>query len=183
METIPFAKPYIKKEEEDAVLAVLRSGWLTTGNETLEFEKEFENFLKTGKEDLYCMAVNSATSGLHLALEAIGIQKGDLVLIPSLTFTATAEVVRYLDAEIVFVDVAKNSYLMDPSALEETLAKLDKTRVKAVIPVHYGGLPCDMDAILAIAKKYGLKVVEDAAHSFPSLIKTRNKFAGTWNDS
>ena len=197
MEGIPFAKPYIGKEEEEAVLAVLRSGWLTTGRETLEFENDFENFLKTNsgiKDPIYCMAVNSATSGLHLALEAIGVNKGDIVLIPSLTFTSTAEVVRYLGAEIVFVDVLKDSYHMDPAALEKTLERLEKGlgpypardgqnrdgldpagfgprgKAKAVIPVHYGGLPCDMAAIAPIAEKYGLKIVEDAAHSFPSIV-------------
>jgi len=191
---IPFARPYIGKEEEDAVLAVLRSGWLTTGKETLEFEKDFGNFLN---ESVECMAVNSATSGLHLALEALGIKEGDLVLVPSMTFTATAEVVRYLGAEPVFVDVSKDSYLMDPTALEQTLQRLNrgesayptrkgsnagaesggfgpKGRAKAVMPVHYAGLPCDMDAILSIAKKYDLKVVEDAAHSFPSFVN------GSW---
>ena len=207
METIPFARPYIGKEEEEAVLSVLRSGWLTTGKETLELEKDFGDFLKTpggihSGEDLFCMAVNSATSGLHLALEACGIGKGDLVLLPSMTFTATAEVVRYLDAEVVFVDVAENSYHMDPRALEQILERLaqgkgaygkrgadenhgPKGRAKAVIPVHYGGLPCDMDAILKIAKKYALKVIEDSAHSFPSPVETASappSYAGTLGD-
>jgi dTDP-4-amino-4,6-dideoxygalactose transaminase len=191
MEPIPFAKPYVGKEEEDAVISVLRSGWLTTGKETLEFEKEFACFFERhgGKtENLYCMAVNSATSGLHLALEAIGIEKDDLVLVPSMTFTSTAEVVRYLGAEPVFIDVVKDGFHMDPAALENTLERLKKDlpayppregagdgfgprgRAKALIPVHYGGLPCDMNAILSIAEKYGLKMIEDAAHSFPSLI-------------
>jgi len=183
MEKIPFAKPYIGKEEEEAVLAILRSGWLTTGKETLEFEKDFESFLKTGDESHYCMAVNSATSGLHLALEAIGVGKGDLVIVPSFTFTATAEVVRYLDAEVVFVDISKNGYNMDPLALDEALRRLDG-KAKAVIPVHYGGLPCDMDAIIAIAEKHSIKVVEDSAHSFPSLLPDPRspKFAGTIGD-
>ena len=197
-ETIPFSRPCVGKEEEEAVLRVLRSGWLTTGKETLEFEREFTEFFKA--EGLYCMAVNSATSGLHLALEACGIGAGDLVLIPSMTFTATAEVVRYLGAEVVFVDVAKDSFHMDPAALESALERLTKGnppymprsgqkegfgpigKPKALIPVHYGGLPCDMDAILAIAEKYGLKVIEDAAHSFPSLMGTGGKYAGTIGD-
>jgi dTDP-4-amino-4,6-dideoxygalactose transaminase len=196
MEIIPFAKPFIGKEEEEAVLTVLRSGWLTTGNETLLFEKDFENFLKLKMEEdnkpLYCMAVNSATSGLHLALEACGIEKGDLVLLPSMTFTATAEVVRYLGAEVVFVDVSKDSYHMDPAALEDTLARLENGEApypprkaggngfgpggkpKALVPVHYGGLPCNMKAIIPIAEKYGLKIIEDAAHSFPSFIPDSN---------
>jgi len=181
METIPFARPFIGKEEEEAVLTTLRSGWLTTGKETLAFEKDFGEFLKNrdGLDLPFCMAVNSATSGLHLAMEAVGIGNGDLVLIPSMTFTSTAEVVRYLGAEVVFVDVTKDGYHMDPAALEATLDKLEKgetpkgsLRIKAVVPVHYGGLPCDMNAIITIARKHGLKIIEDAAHSFPSFVES-----------
>ena len=208
MEIIPFAKPFIEKEEEEAVLAVLRSGWLTTGKQSLEFEKDFGEFLNDGGGAPFCLAVNSATSGLHLALEAIGTAKGHIVLVPSMTFTATAEVVRYLGAEVVFVDVVKNGYHMDPAALELTLERLNKGqcaypprraapgvtaagsptegfgpkgRAIAVMPVHYGGLPCDMDAILSIAGKYGLKVIEDAAHSFPSFVPGKNNLQkGRW---
>ena len=201
MEIIPFARPYTGKEEEDAVLAVLRSGWLTTGKETLEFEKEFGDFFKDrgNEEELCCMAVNSATSGLHLALEAAGIEKGDLVLVPSMTFTATAEVVRYLEAEVVFIDTSDTGFHMDPSALAATLERLNsglpaypprgnsgdgfgpRGRAKAVIPVHYGGLPCDMEPILALAQKYKLKVIEDAAHSFHSFIPGLDKpESGRW---
>ncbi|MCL2381435.1 MAG: DegT/DnrJ/EryC1/StrS aminotransferase family protein [Treponema sp.] len=190
-EPIPFSRPYIGTEEEDAVLAVLRSGWLTTGKETLAFEEEFASFLRDrdgGGGPLYCMAVNSATSGLHLALEACGVTQGDIVLVPSMTFTATAEVARYLGAEAVFVDVAVGGYNIDPAALERTLERLKKGlpaypprsgggegfgprgRAAAVLPVHYGGLPCDMDAILDIAGRYRLSVIEDAAHSFPSFV-------------
>jgi len=184
METIPFAKPFIGKEEEEAVLSVLRSGWLTTGKETIAFEKDFSEFLQN-RDGLnpppFCMAVNSATSGLHLAMEAAGIGKGDLVLVPSITFTSTAEVVRYLGAEVVFVDVLKDGFHMDPAALEYTLSKLEKGRAKAVAPVHYGGLPCDMDAIVPVARKYGLKIIEDAAHSFPSFVQDKDESAkGRW---
>ena len=206
MNAIPFARPFVGKEEEEAVLAVLRSGWLTTGKESIEFEKEFEAFLRSDPhtgglnetDPIYCMAVNSATSGLHLALEASGIKRGDLVLLPSLTFTSTAEVVRYLGAEVVFIDVVKDSFHMDPGALELTLDRLNRSlpaypprksgtegfgprgKALALIPVHYGGLPCDMDAITPIAKKYSLKVIEDAAHSFPSFLSS--KYAGTLGD-
>jgi dTDP-4-amino-4,6-dideoxygalactose transaminase len=216
MENIPFSKPFIGKEEEEAVLAVLRSGWLTTGKETLEFEKEFERFLTShtaphtqemrDTHSTYCMAVNSATSGLHLALEACGVTQGDLVLLPSLTFTATAEVARYLGAEAVFVDAEKDGFNMAAACLEQTLERLAKGlpaypsregqggegfgprgKAAAVIPVHYGGLPCNMDAILSVAKKYGIKIIEDAAHSFPSLIGTGDasrlaRYAGTIGD-
>ena len=169
-EVIPFARPFIGTEEEDAVLRVLRSGWLTTGAEALAFEREFAGFLKappvsqTG--DIHCLAVNSATSGLHLALEACGVGQGDTVLVPSYTFTSTAEVTRYLGADPVFVDVAPGTFHIDPDALEQTIKRLPK-KPKAVIPVHYGGLFCDMAAIMDIAQRYGLKVIEDAAHAFP----------------
>ncbi|MDR2630571.1 MAG: DegT/DnrJ/EryC1/StrS aminotransferase family protein [Spirochaetaceae bacterium] len=201
-EYIPFSRPHVGKEEEEAVLRVLRSGWLTTGAEALTFEKEFAVFLEAGTVSspaetvlsdsnrgggpppLWALAVNSATSGLHLALEACGIGPGDLVLLPSYTFTATAEAARYLGAEPVFVDVAPGSFHMDTDALERTLARLDaglpayprrggfgpRGKAKAVIPVHYGGLPCDMDRIGEIARRRGLRVIEDAAHSFPSRI-------------
>jgi dTDP-4-amino-4,6-dideoxygalactose transaminase len=189
---LPFARPFIGKEEEEAVLRVLRSGWLTTGAETLAFEREFQEFLthctqvrsscsrqKTkDTKDIHCLAVNSATSGLHLALEACGVGSGDLVLLPSYTFTSTAEVVRYLGADPVFVDVVPGGFHIDPAVLEKTLKSLTgpprrtglfrgKTP-KAVIPVHYGGFPCDMPAIMDIARRYNLKVIEDAAHAFPS---------------
>jgi dTDP-4-amino-4,6-dideoxygalactose transaminase len=208
---IPFARPFIGREEEEAAIRVLRSGWLTTGGEAIAFEQEFADFLKTNSNlrrvsgDVYrmsprsgdtpgihCLAVNSATSGLHLALEACGVGPGDAVLVPSCTFTATAEVARYLGADPVFVDVSPGTFHMNPAALEQALKRLPPGKAKAVIPVHYGGLPCDMDAIIDIAGRYGLKVVEDAAHAFPS--KTMNKeqrtkskednaqFAGTIGD-
>ena len=187
MENIPFHHPFIGKEEEEAVLRVLRSGWLTTGKEALAFEEEFRSFLVkkeiytnterffSSQGDFFCLAVNSATAGLHLAVEALGIGKGDTVLLPSYTFTATAEVVRYLEAETVFVDIAEDSYNIDPDALERTIIQLRNTagsaRPKAIIPVHIGGLPCDMAAICTIAKKFDLSIVEDAAHVFPARTK------------
>jgi dTDP-4-amino-4,6-dideoxygalactose transaminase len=184
-EPIPFARPFIGREEEEAVLRVLRSGWLTTGNETLEFEREFAAFLSSGEggsPPLSALAVNSATSGLHLALEACGIGPGDLVLVPSLTFTSTAEVVRYLGADVAFVDTAPGTFHINGETLEKALRKLPPGRAKAVIPVHYGGLPCDMDAILPVAAEYGLKVIEDAAHSFPSRLES-GRFAGDLGDA
>jgi dTDP-4-amino-4,6-dideoxygalactose transaminase len=187
---IPFARPFIGEEEEEAVLRVLRSGWLTTGPEALAFEKEFTLALQSNslpdEPGLFCLAVNSATSGLHLALEACGVRQGDIVLVPSYTFTASAEVVRYLGAEPVFVDSLPGGFHIDPHALEETITKLlqgknpygkgtgvsGQTAViagkpKAIIPVHFAGLACDMESIMDIASRYELKVIEDAAHSFP----------------
>ena len=194
---IPFAYPYIKTEEEEAVLRVLRSGWLTTGAEALAFEKEFAEFLQTpDSRPLYCMAVNSATSGLHLALEACGVQAGDLVLVPSYTFASTAEVARYLGADPVFVDSVPNGFHIDPSAAERVIKNLLEGRnpytgktdtmwrekpLKAIMPVHYGGLACDMNSITELERRYDLKVIEDAAHSFPAL--TPQGYAGTIGDA
>jgi dTDP-4-amino-4,6-dideoxygalactose transaminase len=182
-EPVPFARPFIGTGEEEAALRVLRSGWLTTGAEALALEKEFAAFLAEGSPAQgaapHCLAVNSATSGLHLALEACGVQSGDLVLVPSLTFTSTAEVARYLGADPVFVDVAPGTFHIDPAALEAKIVSLKNTgkAPKAVMPVHYGGLPCDMKAIMNIARRYSLKVIEDAAHSFPSRLSD-GSFAG-----
>ena len=188
---IPFARPFIGASEEEAALRVLRSGWLTTGAEALAFEKEFAEFLASRENGahegaLKCLAVNSATSGLHLALEACGVGPGDFVLVPSLTFAATAEVARYLGADPVFVDVAPGTFHLDPGALEKAFARLPKGKAKAVIPVHFGGLSCDMRVILEIARAYGAKVIEDAAHSFPSFIPNDGGgggFAGTLADA
>lgn len=195
---IPFAYPYIKTEEEEAVLRVLRSGWLTTGAETLAFEKEFSEFFRS-PEPLYSLAVNSATSGLHLGLEACGVRQGDLVLVPSYTFTSTAEVVRYLGADPVFIDSVQGGFHIDPIAAESTIKNLIEGRnpytgaavsagewpgkhrpIKAIMPVHFGGLACDMHAVTELSKKYGLKIIEDAAHSFPSL--SSEGWAGTAGD-
>jgi dTDP-4-amino-4,6-dideoxygalactose transaminase len=171
---IPFARPSIGAEEEEAVLRVMRSGWLTTGAETLAFEKEFAEFVGAP----LALAVNSATSGLHLALEALGIGSGDVVVTSPYTFTSTAAVARHLGAEVAFCDVAPGSYNLDPDALARLLAS--KRNCRAIIAVHVGGLPCDMAAIRALGTKYGCAVVEDAAHAFPS--RTPEGYAGTLGD-
>lgn len=158
---IPFALPDIGEAERAAVDEALRSGWVTTGPKTRQFERDFSDYLGGGVESL---AVNSATAGLHLALEALGIGPGDEVIAPTLTFTATVEVVRYLGADPVLVDI-------DPVTLNLDVAKVRAAitpRTKAIMPVHYGGLACDMAAILALAREHGLKVVEDAAHALPT---------------
>jgi len=188
LDDIPFAKPFTGSEEEEAVIRVLRSGWLTTGVEALNFEKEFAAFLKSppviGGGDIHCLAVNSATSGLHLALEACGVEPGDMALVPSCTFTSTAEVARYLGADPVFVDVSPGTFHIDPAALEQAIQRLPPEKAKVVIPVHYGGLLCDMEAIMGIARRHGLKVIEDAAHAFPCLAgnQVSPAFAGTLGD-
>lgn len=159
---LPFARPDIGAAEIDAVSAAMRSGWVTTGPKTQEFEQAFTRYL--GGDGLHSLAVNSATAGLHLALEALGIGPGDEVIAPTLTFTATVEVVRYLGADPVLVDVDPVTLNIDPAQVRAAITP----RTKAIMPVHYGGLTCDMDAILAIAQEHGLKVVEDAAHALPS---------------
>ncbi|MBL0727938.1 DegT/DnrJ/EryC1/StrS aminotransferase family protein [Piscinibacter sp. HJYY11] len=159
---LPFALPDIGEEEIAEVVDTLRSGWVTTGPKTKRFEEDFTAFL--GNPSLQSLAVNSATAGLHLALEALGIGPGDEVITTTHTFTATAEVVRYLGADVVLVDIDPATLCIDPKAVEAAITP----RTKAILPVHYGGLSCDMPALLAIAKKHGLKVVEDAAHALPT---------------
>ncbi len=158
---LPFALPEIGDEEIAAVSEALRSGWVTTGPKTRQFEQAFVDFLGGGVESL---AVNSATAGLHLALEALGIGPGDEVITTTLTFTATVEVVRYLGADPVLVDVDPVTLNIDVAAIRAAITP----RTKAIVPVHYGGLACRMDEILAIAREHGLKVVEDAAHALPT---------------
>jgi dTDP-4-amino-4,6-dideoxygalactose transaminase len=168
---LPFALPEIGDEEIAEVVDTLKSGWVTTGPKAKRFEQDFARFLgdETGGEQLHCIAVNSATAGLHLALEALGIGPGDEVITTTHTFTATAEVVRYLGADVKLVDIDPSTLNIDPALIEAAITP----QTKAIIPVHYAGLAADMDAILAIAAKHGLKVVEDAAHALPTTHKGR----------
>lgn len=159
---LPFALPEIGDEEIAEVVDTLRSGWVTTGPKAMRFEKAFGEFL--GDASLHCIAVNSATAGLHLALEALGIGAGDEVITTTHTFTATAEVVRYLGADVKLVDIDPATLNIDPARVEAAIGP----RTKAIIPVHYAGLAADMPAILALAQRHGLKVVEDAAHALPT---------------
>ncbi len=163
---LPFALPDIGEEEIAEVVDSMRSGWLTTGPKTKAFEHDFAAYIGGGVE---AMAVSSATAGLHLALEACGIRAGDEVITSVYTFTSTAEVIRYLGADPVFADIDERTLNISPESIEKAITP----KTKAIMPVHVGGLPCDMDAILAIAKKHGLKVVEDAAHAFPVRYKGR----------
>lgn len=171
---IPFAIPAIEQEEKDAVINVLNSGWITTGKVTLEFETEFAKKLNVP----YALAVNSATSGLILALEACKIGPGDKVLTTPYTFISTATSCLHLGAEVVYADIEKDSFNIDPEKIEEQLAK--DSSIKAIIPVHIAGNICDMKKICAIAKKYEVYVIEDAAHAFPA--KSVDGWAGTFGD-
>ena len=170
---LPFALPEIGEEEIQEVANCLRSGWLTTGPKTRQFETDFEAMLNAagggvaaGNQPVQAIAVNSATAGLHLALEAIGIGPGDEVIVPTHTFTATAEVVRYLGADPVFVDVLPGSLNIDPALVRAAITN----KTKAIMPVHFAGLAADMSAIISIAQEHGLKVVEDAAHALPCVV-------------
>jgi dTDP-4-amino-4,6-dideoxygalactose transaminase len=158
---IPFHRPSIDREEEEAVLSVLRSRWLTTGEVALQFEREFAR--RAGVE--YALAVSSATAGLHLSLEAAGIGENALVATSPYTFASTAEVVRYLGAHPLFVDVEPESCNLSPERLDEALRS--HRSVGAVLPVHVGGLPCRMPEILDVAAAHGAAVIEDAAHCLP----------------
>lgn len=167
---LPFALPDIGEEEIAEMNDALRSGWLTTGPKAKRFEHDFADFIGEAVE---AVAVNSATAGLHVALDAVGVGPGDEVITTPYTFTATAEVVRYLGADPVFVDVDPNTFNIDGAKIEKAITR----RTKVVLPVHFAGLACNMDAILQIAKSRGLRVIEDAAHALPTTYK--KKLIGT----
>jgi len=171
-EFLPFHKPDIGEAEAEAVLDTLRSGWLTTGSKVKQFEADFAKYLGCS----HAVAVNSCTAALHLALEAVGIEQGDEVIVPTMTFTASAEVVLYFKAKPVLVDCLPDTLNVDP----DCVARAITPKTKAIIPVHFGGQPCDMDSILEIARRHKLYVIEDAAHALPS--NYRGKRVGTIGD-
>jgi dTDP-4-amino-4,6-dideoxygalactose transaminase len=182
---VPFFRPNLTEREIDAVVACLRSGWLTTGPITREFEAEFARYVGAK----HAVALNSCTAALHLALDAIGLQRGDLVLVPTMTFAATAEVVRYFDAIPVFVDCDPVTLCIDVDKARNTLARLDRgepvagvptvhRRPRAIIPMHYGGQMVDVDGVAAVARDYELAVIEDAAHTLPAF--TRSNANAPW---
>jgi dTDP-4-amino-4,6-dideoxygalactose transaminase len=162
---VPFHRASVGEEEAQAVSEVIRSGWLTMGPKTFEFEKEFAKYV--GAE--HAIAVSTGTAALHLSLEAAGVRAGDEVLLPTTTFTATAEAVTYLGARPVLVDIDPVTMNIDP----EDAARRITQKTKAIIPVHLGGQPCDMDEIDALSKMHHLRVIEDAAHALPSEYKEK----------
>ncbi len=153
---IPFHLPSIGEEEMQEVEATLRSGWLTTGPRTAQFEKDFSAYV----DSPYALALNSCTAGLHVALAALGIGKGDEVITTPLTFCSTVHTICHTGATPVLADVGADGNI-DPEAIERAITP----RTRAVIPVHLAGLPCDMNAIWDIARRCGLFVLEDAAHA------------------
>jgi dTDP-4-amino-4,6-dideoxygalactose transaminase len=164
MPFLPFARVDLGEEEIAEVVDSLRSGWLTTGPKVRQFELDFAAYLGSGGE---AIAVNSATAGLHLALEAAEVRSGDEVITTPFTFTATAEVIRYLGANPKFVDVDPDTLNIDAKAIEASIT----ARTRVLLPVHFGGLAADMTTILDVARRHGLRVIEDAAHALPT----------TWN--
>lgn len=169
---ILFHKPFISEDEVNEVVDTVRSGWLTTGPKTLKFEDRFKSFIGSK----YSVSANSWTAAAHLVLEAIGLKAGDEVIVPSITFTATAEIICYFGAKPVIVDVQEDTLNIDPIEVEKAIT----SKTRAIIPVHYGGQPCDMDEIMDIAKKNNMYVIEDAAHSLPAFYK--DKMIGTIGD-
>ncbi len=163
---LPFHRPSIGPEEIDAVTEVLRSGWLTTGPKAKELEEAFARYIGCK----HALAVSSCTAALHLALDAIGLKEGDEVLVPTLTFTATAEVVAYFRAKPVLVDCEPCYFNLDMPDAEKKIT----ARTRAIIPVHFAGHPCDMDALLELAKARGLLPIEDAAHALPAKYHERS---------
>jgi dTDP-4-amino-4,6-dideoxygalactose transaminase len=160
---IPFHRADLGEEEVQAVSEVIRSGWLTMGAKTFEFERQFAHYIGAS----HAIAVSSCTAALHLALEAVGVRRDDEVLVPTTTFTATAEVVTYLGAKPILVDIDPITLNIDPHDMQRKISR----RAKAIIPVHFAGTPCDMTKVLELAAEYDLHVIEDAAHSLPATYK------------
>lgn len=196
---VPFHRAAITKDEENAVLDVLRSGWLTTGKYALEFEKKFSasvsdtdkmkearRALSLSDSEIISLAVNSNTSGMILAMEACGVREGTAVITTPYTFVSTAACARHLNADVFFADVKKDNYSIDPVKIEEILKKDTEHRVRAIVPVHIAGNVCNMHRIMELAQKYStpehkIRVIEDAAHSYPS--PTELGYAGTIGDA
>jgi len=169
---IPFHKPHITQNEIDSVVETMQSGWLTMGPKTIEFENVFRAYI----DSQFAISVHSATAALHLALNAVGVGNGDEVIIPTNTFIATAEAVVYSGAKPILCDIEANYHNIDINLIEPLITP--KTR--AIIPVHFGGNPCDMDELKKIANHFNLKIIEDAAHALPSFYK--NKKIGSFSD-
>lgn len=162
---LPFGAPNFGEEEIAEVVDTLKSGWISTGPKAKKFETEFAEYVGAK----YAVALNSCTAGLHLSMVVLGIGPGDEVIVPALTFGATANVVEHVGAKPVLVDIDPQTLCVDPEQIEKAITP----RTKAVIPVHYGGMPCALDEIHAIANAHNLAVVEDAAHAIGTKYKGR----------
>ncbi len=186
-----FARPDIGREEIAAVNRVLRSGWLTSGPETSAFEEEFA--AAVGAK--HAVAVNSCTAALHLALAGWEVGAKDAVILPAMTFTATAEIVEYDGALPIILDVDRESYLLTPEIVTEFIErecrlqndrlvhKQSKRNIRVIVPVHLGGRPCDMEGFRKLGKRYKLKILEDAAHAFPARLNDGRTIGGGSGDA
>ena len=162
---LPFHLPHVSEEEIAAVVATMRTGWLTTGHQAASFERAFAEALGVK----HAIAVNSATAALHLALDAVGLKAGDEVLVPTMTFAATAEVVTYFGARPVLVDCEADTLNISAEHARQVVTP----RSRAIIPVHFAGHPCDMAPLTGLAEEHGLHVIEDAAHALPASYRGR----------
>jgi perosamine synthetase len=173
MHAIPFFRPNIEQAEIDEVVDTLKNGWLTTGPKTKKFEAEFALYLK----QKHAVAVNSCTAALHLALEAIGLEAGQTVVVPTMTFAATAEVVRYFNAKPLLVDCRLSDFNLD---VADATRRIDQAiaageRIAAILPVHYGGQIGDVAGVTALAERYQIPVIEDAAHCCPAYYRAHEQ--------
>jgi len=170
---IPFYKLSINNDEIEAVVEVLKNGWLTSGEKAVEFENNFARYVGAD----YAISLNSCTAALHCALKAVGVGYGDEVIVPAMTFVATAQAVEYCGAIPVIVDVDYNTHCISIDNIKKAI----NNKTKAIIPVHYSGQPCDIENIIEIAHKHKLFVIEDAAHALPSYYN--GKLIGTFGDA
>jgi len=170
---ISVAQPDIGRKERRAVMRVLKSGNLAQGKEVSNFEEKFSSWVDGRK----CVAVNSGTSALHVALMALGIKQGDEVIVPSFTFAATANIVALTGATPIFVDISLDTFCIDPLSIERAIT----SKTKAIVPVHLYGHPADMQMIMKIAERYGLSILEDAAQAHGATIE--GKPVGSFGDA
>ena len=171
MRQVAFHRPAIGAEEEREVVEALRSGWITTGPRARRFEQDFAAYVGARR----ALAVAHCTGALHLALFALGVGPGDEVLTTPFTFTATAEVVGYLGARPVFVDIEEDTFNIDPERIEQALSSGRLQRARVLLPVHFAGQPCEMDRILELARRFGLRVAEDAAHAVGAAVEVEGR--------
>lgn len=162
---LPFSPPFVGEEEVQEVAAALRSGWISRGPRTGEFEEQFRDYIGAPA----ALALNSCTAGLHLALVVSGIGPGDEVIVPALTFCASVNVVEHVGATPILVDVEPDTLNLDPAAVERAITD----RTKAVMVVHFGGHPADMDVLTGLAERHGVLLIEDAAHALPAAFNGR----------
>ncbi|MEC7641801.1 MAG: DegT/DnrJ/EryC1/StrS aminotransferase family protein [Nitrospinota bacterium] len=170
---LAFCKASLSEEEAEVVAKVIESGWLTTGPHVAAFESEFKSYV--GSQ--HAIALNSCTGGLHCSLLAAGVQPGDDVITTPLTFVATGHVIVWTGAKPVFADIDPETFNIDPRKIEQAVTP----RTKAIVPVHFAGLPCEMESILAVGRKHGIPVIEDAAHALGS--EYAGKKIGSWSDT